>query len=189
MVSHIVRALVIAALAVYPLIVYFGLSLYSFQMIGGLLLGAFCLRLILIWRTKGVLQQQKVLAMVGIVLIAVALLSKEQTWFKLYPVMVNLVLLAVFTVSLSSDQPMIERFARLGRKPIPIAARPYFVKLTKLWMAFFMLNATFSAWTVFIGSIEAWTLYNGFISYLLMGCLLTGEWLYRKLSKLEQHYE
>ncbi|WP_406610446.1 hypothetical protein [Agarivorans sp. JK6] len=189
MVSRIVRALVIIALAVYPLIVYFGLSLYSFQMIGGLLLGAFCLRLLLTWRSKGVFQQQKVLAMVGIVLIAVALLSKEQTWFKLYPLLVNLVLLAVFALSLRSEQPMIEKFARLGRKNIPAAAKPYFMQLTKLWMAFFMLNATVSAWTIFMGSIEAWTLYNGFISYILMGCLLIGEWLYRKLSKLEQYNE
>lgn len=73
---------------------------------------------------------------------------------------------------------MIERFARLKEKELPHEAISYCFNVTKIWIAFFILNITIAIWTVF-QDIKIWAIYNGLISYILMGTLFTTEWLYR----------
>ena len=75
---------------------------------------------------------------------------------------------------------MIERFARLQDPNLPEVAISYTRKITKIWRVFFIVNGATSIITTQL-NIEYWTLYNGFISYILMGTLLGGEWLYRKM--------
>ena len=43
-----------------------------------------------------------------------------------------------------------------------------------------MLNGAVAAWTIFSGSDLVWAVYNGGISYILMGILLLGEFIIRK---------
>lgn len=187
--SGLVKVLVMAALAAYPFIIYFGLSSFSSHVIGAFIAVIFTIRLLLSWRGREVIKQQRWLAVAGLTLAGLALLRQEPAWFKCYPLFVNSVLFVVFSMSLRESQPIIERFARLGSKTIPEAARPYFIKLTKIWCVFFVLNAAVSAWTIWGADLKTWTLYNGFISYLLMAALLGGEWLYRKVTRLEATYE
>jgi uncharacterized membrane protein len=52
-------------------------------------------------------------------------------------------------------------------------------KVTMVWLYFFVVNAGISAGTAIWGSLEAWTLYNGLISYLLIGSIFTGEFAVR----------
>ncbi|MDO6685296.1 MULTISPECIES: septation protein IspZ [unclassified Agarivorans] len=189
MTSKLIRTLVVIALVVYPFIIYFGLNSFSFYMIGGALLVVFSLRVLLTWNSNGVLQQQKWLGLLGLALAGFAVIRQEQTWFQLYPLLVNIVLCAVFMLSLADEQPIIEKFARLSGKAIPVSARSYFIKLTKVWCVFFVLNALVSGWTIFAADIETWTLYNGLISYMLIASLLAGEWILRKCFKLEEKYE
>ncbi len=187
--SAVVKVLVMAALAAYPFIIYFGLSSFSSYAIAAIIAVLFALRLLLSCHGRGVIKQQKWLAVAGLGLAGLALIRQEPAWFKCYPLFVNMLLLLVFSLSLRERQPMIERFARLGPKPIADTARPYFIKLTKIWCVFFMLNAALSAWTIWGADLKTWTLYNGFISYLLMAALLVGEWVYRKVTQLEAKYE
>ena len=49
-----------------------------------------------------------------------------------------------------------------------------------IWCLFFIVNGAIALVTVLSKNQALWTLYNGLISYLLMGTLLGGEWLYRK---------
>jgi uncharacterized membrane protein len=49
-----------------------------------------------------------------------------------------------------------------------------------VWCGFFILNGCMAAWTAFAASRETWALYNGLISYLLMGVLFAGEWVFRR---------
>ena len=55
----------------------------------------------------------------------------------------------------------------------------YLRALTGTWLIFFAVNGIIALLTVVYGSTADWALYNGFLSYLVMGALLLGEYLYR----------
>jgi uncharacterized membrane protein len=98
---------------------------------------------------------------------------------KSYPILVNLGFAALFAHSLWRPPTVIERIARLRHPDLPISTVPYLRKVTAVWLGFFLGNAAISAATAVSGSLELWTLYNGFVSYVLIGLLFAGEWVLR----------
>lgn len=99
---------------------------------------------------------------------------------KLYPVLVNAVLLVVFAVSLRYPPTVIERVARITQPDLPESGVRYTRKVTAVWCAFFVANGAAAAYTAAWCSDATWALYNGLIAYVLMGCLMGGEWLVRQ---------
>ena len=99
---------------------------------------------------------------------------------KLYPVLVNAVLLAVFGWSLRCPPSVVERLARLQTPDLPAAAVGYTARVTALWCSFFVLNGTVAAYTALYSSDATWALYNGLLAYVAMGVLMAGEWLVRQ---------
>ena len=77
------------------------------------------------------------------------------------------------------SKPRPERMARLTQPDLPESGVRYTRAVTQIWCGFFVLNAALSSWTIYLDNLRVWTLYNGLISYLLMGSLFVGEWLYR----------
>ena len=102
---------------------------------------------------------------------------------KLYPVLVNAVLLAVFAVSLVRPPSVIERLARLSEPDLPPAAVSYTSRVTQVWCLFFAGNGGVALATALCASTEVWAFYNGFVAYLLMGALFGVEWLVRRRVK------
>lgn len=98
---------------------------------------------------------------------------------KLYPVWVNVVMLAVFGYSLVAPPTVVERLARLQEPDLPASGVRYTRKVTQLWCLFFVFNGTLAAVTALLCSDAVWALYNGLLTYVLMGCLMGGEWLLR----------
>lgn len=98
-----------------------------------------------------------------------------------YPVLVNILMLAVFGSSLFSGQTVIEKLARLQQPDLPDAAVRYTRKVTQIWCVFFIANASIAALLMYLEQYRWWALYTGIISYVLMGILFAGEWIYRKL--------
>jgi len=97
----------------------------------------------------------------------------------------NLLFLLSFGITLFWPPSMIYRFAIIQDKSIPnslgekrIAA--YCKKVTILWIVFFIINGNIAAWTIFSGSDILWAVYNGGVSYILMGMLFAGEYIVRK---------
>lgn len=99
---------------------------------------------------------------------------------KLYPVTISVGLALLFAASLIRPPSMVERFARLKDPDLPPEGVEYTRQVTKIWLAFFVFNASVSAYTSLRMSDESWLLYNGLISYLLIGLLFAGELLARK---------
>jgi len=91
-----------------------------------------------------------------------------------YPVVMSLSAAAVFGYSLVAPPSLVEQFAGM-REPVPPEAIPYLRKVTCVWFVFLLGNAAVSAATASWGDMAVWTLYNGFLSYLLMGALFLGE--------------
>jgi len=87
--------------------------------------------------------------------------------------------LSIFALTLYKPPSMIERFARLVDPDLPESGVQWTRKVTMVWCVFFICNAGIALITVF-ASMQLWVLYNGFISYLLIGALLVGEFILRK---------
>jgi uncharacterized membrane protein len=129
-------------------------------------------------------QRTWVLVGLGALVLAVIAGALNVGWpLKLYPLVVNASLLALFSATLFKPPSMIERLARLTTPDLPAHAIEYTRKVTMVWCGFFVLNGCVSAATALWASESAWALYNGAISYALMGALFGGEWLVRGVVK------
>ncbi|WP_330984130.1 MULTISPECIES: hypothetical protein [Enterobacterales] len=133
---------------------------------------------------RGVLQ---VVALAGIALCTASALLKAHQLLLFYPVVVNLVMLAVFGGSLWSNMPLVERLARLREPELPPAGVRYTRQVTRVWCLFFIVNGSIALFTALHGDMKLWTAWNGVMAYLLMGTLMAAEWLVRRrLMKREQ---
>ena len=106
-------------------------------------------------------------------------LSNSGRVVMVYPVIINAGLFIYFWQSLKSGQTAIERLARIEQPDLPFEAIGYTRILTQVWCGFFILNGATSILTVAIGDMKLWALYNGLISYVLIGVLILGERLLR----------
>lgn len=177
-----IAALLLGVLGVaYPVLVYFGLSAFSPQFI---LIG---LLIVVLLRAVTFAVQKRYgpagLAVLVAGIVAAGGLASELLAIRFYPVIVSLTMGAVFTVTLFTDRPMIERLARIRMPDLDAYSIAYTRKLTKVWIGFFAVNAMIATWTALYASMEIWTLYNGFLSYLLIGILFIGEWPVRRILR------
>ena len=182
MLKKVIQALLAAILICYPLIIYLGLEALSLKALAGIVLGLFVLRLVLLGGTKlkAIKQLGIPVAMTGVTLSAASLLFDSSQLLLMYPLLVSLCCLCTFAWSLIKPPSMIECFARMADDDLPDEAIGYTRKVTYIWCLFFSVNSCIALYTIVNGDFELWTLYNGLISYLLMGILLGSEWLYRK---------
>lgn len=172
--------LVLAAAGIaYPFLVYFGLRVAPPAVLAvGLvvLLGAR-----LVFERRG--DARRRLAPVFLSATAGALLLvalSPLAGLESYPILVSLALAGLFAYSLWRPPTVIERIARVRHPDLPPAALPYLRKVTLVWLGFFVANAAVSAATAMSGNLELWMLYNGFISYIIMGVLFVAELLVRR---------
>jgi uncharacterized membrane protein len=99
---------------------------------------------------------------------------------KLYPILVNVVMLCAFGFSLMGPITAIERIARLRQPDLPPAVVAYTRKVTQVWCVFFLFNGAMSLATALWTTHEVWVFYNGFLAYVLMGMLFAVEWMVRQ---------
>ncbi|WP_077034416.1 hypothetical protein [Pelomonas sp. KK5] len=171
------RAVIVFAItAAYPLLVFLGLGHFEPRWLA-LMLAALALLRALGSRNDRFWWWA---AAAGLVLAAVSALANEALPLKLYPVLVNTVLLLVFGASLRHPPSMIERLARLREPALDARGVAYTRRVTQVWCGFFALNGSIALATALWGSDRSWALYNGLISYLLIGALFAGEWLVRR---------
>lgn len=117
---------------------------------------------------------------------ALCFIVNSSTILKLYPLLINILLLAAFGATLFLPPCMIFRFATLTDKSIKGSLgekriNSYCRKVTVIWCVFFIANGGMAAYTSLFGSDVLWSVYNGGISYILMGILFIGEFIVRKM--------
>ena len=98
---------------------------------------------------------------------------------KLYPIVVNFLIFLTFFLSLFSEETIIQKFAKIAEKgilkePVKIYTR----KLTYIWCIFLFLQFLLSIITCFM-SDKIWMIYNGCLSYVLLGCFFAIEYAIR----------
>lgn len=144
-----------------------------------LLLIAIRLCLLLYARDRSSSRRLIVIAIVGGSLCSAALLTHSLTPALWYPVAVNASLLLIFGISLFKGMPMIERLARLKEPHLDQHGVAYTRKVTIVWCCFFAINGAIALFTVLKNDIFLWGLYNGCISYVLIGVLFLTEFIVR----------
>lgn len=183
--QRIVAILFTLLIAAYPFALYFGVRGLSARMLGYGLLAMAIVRLgaylfARFFRSAKV-QITSVLPAIALLLIAIlAILHNSKNVLHVYPVLVSACMLIIFGLSLFWPPPIAERIARLSEPNLDATGVRYTRRVTQIWCVFFFANGIVASWTVFLGNEEVWMLYNGLISYLLMGVLMAGEWLVRR---------
>ena len=111
--------------------------------------------------------------------------TNQTVFLKLYSVVIRVVLLSVFGSTLISPPNMAFRFATLQDKKIKGSlaekqVEEYCRKVTICWCIFFVCDGSVAAYTTFFCSDRIWSLYNGGISYVLLGLFFVIEYIIRK---------
>ncbi len=169
----------------YPVLAYYGLTHFSARYVLWILLALILARAALFLASSRLGAASVALSIA--VVIGVTGYYAELHALRVYPVLISLVLAGIFAATLKYPPAMIERFARLRHPDLDAYGVAYTRALTKVWVAFFIGNATLAAATVIWGTLEQWTIYNGIVSYVLIGILFIGEWPVRHW--LRQRYE
>ncbi|MES2605828.1 MAG: hypothetical protein V4603_12890 [Pseudomonadota bacterium] len=172
----LLRVLYVLAAVLYPVLIYFGLQTVNPRW----------LILIVVLVAMRYLIGTQFSPLIRVVwgiclatLVAVTMITGSATALLVYPVLVNAMMLVLFFSSWLKPPTVIEMFARRREPELPVAAIIYTRKLTLVWCGFFVINGGISLATLAL-SREWWLLYNGLISYVLIGALLLGEMLIRK---------
>ncbi|MCI4644120.1 MAG: hypothetical protein MRY64_05000 [Hyphomonadaceae bacterium] len=162
----------------YPLIALFLMRLLDPIWIVGVLIAALLLRSLTSW--KHTPRSLLVASLVAVGLLWLTSMFNSDLALRLYPVFMSGAMLTMFAASLVYPPTMIERFARIMEPDLPEAGIQYTRHVTEIWCGFLFMNMLIALWTALCASFEIWALYNGFISYCLMGALLAGEFLVRR---------
>lgn len=174
--ARVFGLLLLAAGVLYPFAVYYGMEHLSPRWFAVLLGGLWLARMLTAKRRPGGLWLA-VSALFFCLLLGVA---NEPALLRWYPVLLNLMLLALFGLSLKFGPPLVERMARLREPVLPEVAVRYTRLVTQVWTAFFLLNSFVLMALALWAPLSWWTLYTGLISYGLIGLLFAGEWLVRR---------
>lgn len=186
--ARIAAVVAVLVALLYPLLVYVGLNKLEPRQLALLLAALLLARLLWGRATRPALagpvdgKRNPQALVAGALLLAMfsyTLGTNDADGLKLYPVIISFSLLLGFAHSLLHPPSAIERLARLTSPNLPPAGVLYTRKVTFVWCGFFLCNGCIALYTSLFASMQTWTLYNGVISYLLIGCLLGGEYLYR----------
>lgn len=163
----------------YPFAVYFALGRVP---AGAVVLAALALVAGRLWALRRTASARALTPALVMVFTATALLGMMETRIAAlaYPVLMNLGMAAAFGLSLARPPSLVECFAALAEPPPSPAARSYMRKVSLVWCLFLCANAGLSTFTAFLGDMAVWTLYNGLVSYLLMGALFAVEYAVRR---------
>lgn len=169
----------------YPLLVYFGMSRLPPGAIVLAGLGLIGLRLLGTWRSERQIAGAGMLAFACAAAgLAALLLLAPRMAALAYPIAVSLATAAIFGLSLLHPPSVVERIVRIREPELPPHGVAYARRVTAVWTLFLIANAMISAASAAWGSLETWTLWNGLISYVLMGTLFAGEmgvrWVVRR---------
>ncbi|POZ50066.1 hypothetical protein [Methylovulum psychrotolerans] len=170
------RVILACALLLYPLAVYLGIQVLAPWKMALALLVVLTARFFLSPADR---QLGWPLMGFGVLYCAFAIWQNSALGLRLYPVGVNACFFLLFALSLLYPPPIVERLARMQDPNLSAQGVIHTRKVTQVWCVFFIVNGLIAAGTALWGSFFWWSLYNGFISYMLIGLLMGIEYLIR----------
>ncbi len=119
----------------------------------------------------------------GIVLLAIAAATGDETAMLMYPTVINASLMALFAITLWRPPSLAERLARMRGMEVSPDGVTYTRWVTALWVLFFFLNGTIAAALAIWADIAVWAFYTGVLGYVLAGALMAAELVFRRFYK------
>lgn len=176
-----IRLLLLLVAVLYPFGIYFGITYLSPRVVTGIFVAVILLRVLiddfaLRWKLLGV----------GLAAFLCALhwlMKDDYASLRFYPVILNSVMFFLFVGSLLRGTPLIEVIARKRGMDVGPHNLIYLRNLTIIWVGFFIFNIIVSSWTALYATMDTWLLYNGFIVYVIMGCMAVGELIARQVVR------
>lgn len=111
---------------------------------------------------------------------AFVLLAEARLFLYAASVLVPLALMWFFGRTLLPGQvPLVTRIADAMRGPLPAAVTHYTRRVTQLWVGALAMIALANLLLALWAPPIIWSLFANFISYVLVGALFMGEWLFR----------
>ena len=188
--KRLIKALCVCGILAYPFFIYLGVSFNLLKILLPALAVLFVLRIVYLRNSKGIKSLLAgVSAVCATVICIIAFMADSQRIAMYYPVCVNAILFFIFGGSLFSTKPLITRLALLYDKDLPDYAIEYTRTVTKVWVLFFMAHGAMAFITAQFCTVETWTLYNGFISYILIGTLAGCEYLARIIVRKRNEHK
>ena len=175
---------------IYPFIIYYCVlnNLYTASV--SILL--FILALKLITGGKRNINNTLLLFLIGCSLCILFILSKNFIFLKLYPILVNILLLFTFGSTLFyGNRSLIEIIASLKtpKEEQDLFFKNYCRHITIVWCIFFIFNGAIAAITAIWCSDKIWAFYTGFVSYFLIALMFLAEYVYRNIVKSKRSIE
>jgi len=109
--------------------------------------------------------------------------SKDSTSYLYYPVFMNGLMSYLFISSMFRAETLIEKFARKREKNFTPEIQKYCFKLNIYWSILMLIITIISLYTAIKMDTNLWLLWNGLISYLIIGASIGGELVFRKIYK------
>ena len=175
---------------IYPFFIYYCVlnNLYTTSV--SILL--FILALKLITGGKRNINNNLLLFLIGCSLCILFILSKNFIFLKLYPILVNILLLFTFGSTLFyGNRSLIEMIASLKtpKEEQDLFFKNYCRHITVVWCIFFIFNGAIAAITAIWCSDKIWAFYTGFVSYFLIALMFLAEYVYRNIVKSKRSIE
>lgn len=156
----------------YPFVVFYALQQnIAVKFIGLVLLIAVLFSFI---RNKN-----KYMLTLGLTLCFCVIFFNQEIFLKLYPVLMNACVCGIFALSLRKTPVITQIAQKMCKKPLEKHQLIYTKHATQAWAIFMFINTIISFITIFL-STKIWTVYNGFISYILIGIMMLCEYTIRK---------
>jgi uncharacterized membrane protein len=116
----------------------------------------------------------------------ICLITKSSLTLKIYPALADLVYLVIMGTSIFIPPPVVFYFINMFDKTIKDHIEPGFLehycrKAAIVWCVFFVFDGAVALVTVFWASDIVWGIYNGGITYVLMGLIFVGEYFILKM--------
>jgi uncharacterized membrane protein len=123
-----------------------------------------------------------ILCCIGII----CLITKSSLTLKIYPALADLVYLVIMGTSILIPPPVVFYFINMFDKKIKDHIETGFFeqycrRAAIVWCVFFVLDGIVALITVFRASDIVWGIYNGGITYVLMGLIFVGEYFILKM--------
>ena len=176
------NALLALLLITYPVAVYFGLQYIEPGILAAFFAIIFIVRHLNSPAKRGTIPHANIVLVTVLSLLLFSMFANSALALKFYPVVMSLSFLAIFGYSLYKPPSVVEIIARL-RDELDDDGIAYTRRVTQVWCGFFIVNALIATVTIFLENEQVWLVYNGLISYVLMGLLMAGEFVVRFVVK------
>lgn len=164
------KAIVAIVVACYPFAIFYAIKNGCGSVAIAILLGAIILGFFL--------NRQKILLCAGLFVLIASAISQKAEFVKLYPVVMNFTVMAIFSFSLMR-KPFVQIIGERMRGTLPPKGIEYARKATIAWSLFMLFLTLVSLATVFM-SDACWAVFNGLLSYVLIALMFLVEYLVRR---------